>query len=176
MRETTIEVKLNTASINKAIRELEAYKKRIYAKLLELIDVMCMDGEDYACEYLTHVDTGETLGSIMGYRQGNCGIIEAGGAAIWIEFGTGTLHNGPGDPFHDRGELSKQGTTVYDWGEYGQGQGNGKEYPNGWFFYNEKTGRAGWTEGITMEPFMQNTAERLSDEFKATAQKVFSKK
>lgn len=165
----TITIQLNDKSISKAIKQLEAYKKRIKLKLMELIDVMCMDGEDYACEYLTHIDTGETLGSIMGYREGNRGIIEAGGNAIWIEFGTGTLHNGgkTTDPFHEnRRELG-----ISDWGTYGKGQGNGDEYPNGWFYY--KDGAWHRTEGITEEPFMANTAERLREEFKKTAQKVF---
>ena len=168
----TITIQLNDKGISKAIKQLEAYKKRIKLKLMELIDVMCMDGEDYACQYLTHIDTGETLGTIMGYREGNRGIIEAGGAAIWIEFGTGTLSNGgksSGDPFHE----NRQELGISDWGTYGKGYGNGDNYPNGWFFYNEKTGRAGWTEGIAEEPFMANAAERLRDEFRATAQKVF---
>lgn len=170
MRTKTIKVQLNTKSISKAIKDLEAYKKHIKLKLWELIDVMCMDGEDYACEYMTHVDTGETLGSIMGYREGDKGIITAGGAAVWIEFGTGTLSNGgkaSGDPFHpDRQKLG-----VSDWGTYGKGQGNGDAYPNGWFYY--KNGEWHRTTGIAEEPFMANTAERLRDEFNQTVRKVF---
>ena len=172
MKTTTIEFNLSERSISKAIRQLEQYKKRIILKMQQLIEVMCKDGETYACQYLTHIDTGETLGSIMGYREGNRGIITAGGAAVWIEFGTGTLANGGksgGDPFHpDRNQLG-----ISDWGTYGKGYGNGDNYPNGWFFYNEKTGRAGWTEGIAEEPFMANAAERLRDEFRKTAEKVF---
>ena len=171
----TITVRLNSSGINKLIKELEAYKKkRLPMKLWELIDVMCMNGEEYACEYLTHIDTGETLGSIIGYRQGNHGIIEAGGNAIWIEFGTGTLHNGPGDAFHDRANLEGE-PKIVNWGEYGHGFGNGDKYPNGWYWYDPVEKKTHRTEGIKMEPFMANTAERLRDEFNKTAKEVFSK-
>lgn len=165
----TIEFQLNSRGIDKAIKQLQAEKKRIQLKLWELIDVMCMDGEDYACEYMTHIDTGETLGSIMGYREGNRGIITAGGAAVWIEFGTGVYSNGGksgGDPFHpNRSELG-----ISDWGTYGKGQGSN---PNGWWYF--KGGEWHHTMGIAEEPFMANTAERLQEEFRTTAQKVFSK-
>lgn len=170
MQSKTLSVSLTNRGINTLIKELEKEKRKLTLKLWELIDVMCMDGEDYACEYLTHVDTGETLGSIMGYREGNKGIITAGGAAVWIEFGTGTLENGGksgGDPFHPyRAELG-----VSDWGTYGKGYGDGSQYPNGWYYF--KNGAWHRTTGIAEEPFMANTAERLRDEFMDKVKKVF---
>ena len=181
MKQTDIEINLNSrGGIDKAIRQLEKYKQRINAKLLELIDVMCMDGEEYAVQYLTdgfnaagfdYVDTGNTLESIAGYREGKNGIITAGGAVWWIEFGTGTTYNQGGDPYHpNRSELG-----VVPWGTYGQGRGNARTHPYGWFFYNEESGKAGITQGLPENPFLALTAQRLKAEFQKTAQKVFSK-
>ena len=178
MQTKTIRITVSRSGINKAIRELEKYKKRLTIKLWELIDTMCMDGEDYACEYMTHVDTGETLGSIIGYRQGNIGIIEAGGAAIWIEFGTGLTHNSGTDHFHpNRKELG-----ISDWGTYidpdprkNRSQRAHGGDSGGWYYYGLDDGKLHHTEGMPEEPFMANTAERLVDEFKKTAAKVFSK-
>lgn len=165
MRTVAIKVKLNSRSINAAIRKLEQEKKRINRKLEELIQMMCNNGEEYAYQYLTHVDTGETIASIMGYRQGTHGVITVGGAAVWIEFGTGVIHNQGTDHFHDnRKELG-----ISDWGTYGDGHGSD---PNGWYYY-DRNGKKRHTEGIPMEPFMQNTAERLYEEFTKTAEKVF---
>ena len=166
MKTKTIKVQLSPSSIDRAIKELEAYKKRIKLKLMELIDVMCMDGEDYACSYLTHVDTGETLQSIMGYREGNHGIIEAGGAAVWIEFGTGVAFN-----VVDYAHPTREDLGISDWGEYGKGKGAN---PNGWYYYG-KDNKLHFTQGIPSEPFMQYAADKLIEEFRATAVKVFAK-
>lgn len=165
MKTTTIRVKLNTQSLDAAIRKLEAYKKRLQKRLETLIEVMCIDGETYACQYMTHIDTGETHDSIMGYREGNRGVITAGGNAVWIEFGTGVTKNVMGDPFHDREALG-----VYGFGEYGSHMGAWKE---GWWYW--KDNKWNHTYGIMMQPFMHNTAMKLKETFRDNAEKVFSK-
>lgn len=154
--------------------ELEAYKKKLNQRLTWLLEIMRLDGETYAASYMTHYGTGITSGSIIGYREGNRAIIEAGGAAIWIEFGTGVSKNPMGDPFHDRAELSKQGTTtIYKWGQYGEGHGKD---PDGWYYYGEEgDDKLYHTKGIQMQPFMHNAAMKLKEEFAKNAQMVFSK-
>ena len=166
MKTTTIKFSLTNKGVDKAIRQLEEYKKRIIKRLQTLLDVMCMDGEDYACQYLTHIDTGETHDSIMGYREGNRGIIEVGGNAIWIEFGTGTTKNVMGDPFHEnRYELG-----INNWGGFGMGQGDD---PNGWWYW--KDNKWNHTYGIMMQPFMHNTAMQLRETFRDNAERVFKR-
>lgn len=169
MHTKTIRMNVSVQSIDKAIKELEAYKVRIEQRLNQLIDRMCMDGAAYAILNLTHVDTGLTQGSIIGYREGNRGIIEVGGNAIWIEFGTGVLGNSGGDSVHEnRAELG-----VSDWGTYGQGNGSN---PGGWYYYDESDGgKLKHTFGIPMNPFMEWAAKRLESEFKSKAREVFSK-
>lgn len=166
MKSTTITVTLDNDGISTAIGELKAYKRRILKRLEELIDVMCVEGEEYACNFLEHIDTGETINSIRGYREGNVGIIEAGGAVYWLEFGTGTTYNKGSDPYHDnRYELG-----MNNWGNFGMGQGKD---PNGWWYW--KDGKWNHTYGIPENPFMAKSAERLRQEFVKNAQRVFSK-
>ena len=173
MKTTTIEFDLSARGINKAIKQLEAYKKRLQKKLEELLDAMAEKGEQYANLYYTnasngfdYVDSYETVESIMGYREGDKAIISVGGAAVWIEFGTGVTYNKGGDLYHEnRGELG-----MSNWGEYGNGGGADK---NGWYY--KKGGQVHHTFGLPENPFMALTATRLKAEFRENAQKVFSK-
>lgn len=164
-----ITITLSAHSIDSAIKYLEKYKERLEKRLYELIDRMCADGEAWAIMYLDHVDTGETQSSIIGYREGNIGIVEAGGAAVWIEFGTGVTYNEGGDEVHEnRAELG-----ISEWGTYGEGHGAD---PNGWYYYDKKDGgRRKHTYGIPMDPFMQIAANHLRDTFRTKAKEVFSR-
>lgn len=169
MANKTITINVSVNSIDKAIKELEVYKTRIEQRLNQLIDRMCADGASYAILNLTHIDTGATQSSIIGYRSGNMGIIEVGGNAIWIEFGTGVLGNRGSDNVHqDRGLLG-----ISEWGTYGKGQGSN---PGGWFYYDEADhGKLKHTFGIPMNPFMEQAAHRLEREFRRKAKEVFAK-
>ena len=165
MANKTITIDLSVGSIQRAIKSLEDYKKSIERRMQNLIDMMCSDGASLAYTYLKYVDTGETLGSIMGYREGNKGIIEVGGNAIWIEFGTGVTYNQGGDSAHpDRSELG-----ISDWGTYGEGHGTD---PDGWYYYDAQ-GKKKHTYGIPENPFMAQTARRLQEQFKSRAQGAF---
>lgn len=154
----------DSQSIDKAIEELEKEKKEIEKRVQKLIDAMCQEGEYTAKLLLTHIDTGETYSSIMGYRDGEKGIISVGGNAIWIEFGTGVIYNGPGINHPDGFESG----LIVGHGEYGKGQGAN---PKGWFYL--KGGKRYHTKGIPTEPFMYETALWLQDNFKRMANEVF---
>ena len=100
--------------------------------------------------YLEHDDTGETRNSIQFEREINIGVLSVGGAAVWIEFGTGVLANAGNDPHPKRDELGMNA-----WGTYGKGLGT-----DIWEFPSKKYG---WipTAGIPMNPFMYETAQSL---------------
>ena len=171
MRTRTYKAKLSTGSISRLIRNLENYKGTIDSRVSELIDLMCEHGETFAIRFLSHIDTGLTLGSILSYRDGNRGIIQAGGHAIWIEFGTGTTYNTGGDEAHpDRASLG-----ISDWGTYGKGYGNAADYPNGWRYLGSD-GKYHYTKGIPENPFMAQTALELERYFVSNAKKVWSGK
>ena len=159
-----ITIQLSEESIKAAIKELDKYKKELSKKVHALIDLMLKHGEDFAINQVGHVDTGETLSSIHGYRDGNKGVVVAGGNAIWLEFGTGVRHNGPagGSP-HPKG--TELGMTI---GEYGKGQGAN---PGGWWYYDGDAVKH--TYGIPANMFMWHTARELERVAPELAKEVF---
>lgn len=162
----TIVVSLGQESIKAAIKEIKAYKQEIKRKTTELVKVMVAQGEDYAINAVSNIDTGETLGSIRGYRSGNKGVISAGGNAIWLEFGTGITKNGSaGSSPHPKG--SELGMVI---GGYGKGHGADK---NGWWYYDD--GEIKHTYGIKANQFMYKTILELRRTAPALAVEVFGK-
>lgn len=172
MRTTTIRVKLTPAGIDRAIRQLEAYKKHIIDSVSRLLDAMCQEGEIWAINSMGHIDTGETLSTICSYREGNRGIIEAAGHSIWIEFGTGP--KGLESP-HPSGEWLNEA----DW-EYCSGPTI--KFENGvvgWYYPADENDLKNtewiWTQGLPSQHFMYDTAQRLQKIFRSEAKKAFSK-
>ena len=145
---------------------LEDYSLRIEKKSKDLVYQMVREGVEYAKGSLEHVDTGETLNSIAGSRDGNTGTISVGGASVWIEFGTGVY--APGQTNHPLlGVVAEEG--IVEHGEYGWKQGAN---PNGWL-YKGKDGAWHRTKGIPSNPFMYYTAQMLRREYKRIAKEVF---
>ena len=166
-----ISVELSVSGINKAIKELKKYKKELKKKVNHLIDVMLETGEDYAINELGHVDTGDTLNSIYGYRKGSHGVIVAGGNAIWIEFGTGVYYNkSEGGSPHPKGQ--ELGMTI-------GGYGNHNGMKDGWFYptedprYEIKNSGYAYTHGIKSNAFMYRTAQELRRQLPELAKRVF---
>jgi hypothetical protein len=169
MRQTDIRISLNSkGDIDKAITEIKKYKKRIEKRILELIDVMCEQGADYASIAMGHYDTGYTFNSIIGYREGNRGIIQAGGHSVWIEFGTGV--KGQNSP-HPSSEYMQKANWEYMVGKTIHTQPNGVV---GWY-YPADDGTWKFTQGLPSQHFMYDTARYVERKFKENAEKVFSK-
>jgi len=159
-----ITISLSDKSVSDAIKELNAYKKELLQKTQRFLDLMLDFGEDYAINQVGHVDTGETLSSIHGYRNGNKGVIVAGGNAIWLEFGTGVRYNGAvGSSPHPKGQ--ELGMKI---GEYGKGKGAN---PNGWWYYDGEDIKH--TYGVQANMFMWHTARELERVAPELARSVF---
>lgn len=160
-----IEFGLSPQSINEAIVKLRKIEKDLPKKISALIDKMVVVGEDYAINAVGHIDTGETLNSIKGYRKGKVGVIVAGGNAIWLEFGTGVTYNGSagGSP-HPKGV---ENNMII--GAYGNGHGAN---PEGWY-YQDDNDKWKHTFGIQANMFMYRTAQALKAEFPDLAREVF---
>lgn len=159
-----ITIPYSESGFYRAATWLEDYAKyRLPKYCLQLIDSMCKVGEDYAINNLTRIDTGETLTSIAGYRNGDKGVIVAGGAAIWIEFGTGVYYNGAGYDY----PIPVDGIVGH--GEYGWGYGSN---PNGWFYKNED-GEWKHTRGLPAGHFMYNAMQSLRRDCPDLAKEVF---
>lgn len=159
-------VPLSVEGLIQAAQWLENYADSVLPKKCEeLLSKMLREGEITAKIYLVpHIDTGQTNSTIMGYREGNSGMILAGGAAVWVEFGTGVYAPGQVDyPIPVNG--------IVGHGEYGEGHGAD---PNGWY-YKDKFGEWKHTYGIPASMFMYNTAQMLRRECHRMAKEVFSR-
>lgn len=183
-----MEIKINifdTNSIDKAIADIKAYKKNLYAKTREFLKVMAKDGEKIAKRNIeSHRYTGITENSIVGYREGNHAVIIASGACYWLEFGTGVAKNKRSYP--------KKIAGVVPHGTYGKGKGAN---PNGWYFalpegealayvahYGGKVIRTKsgdtlvHTTGVEATYFMYNTAMQLRAKLNRVAKDVYGSK
>lgn len=158
-----IDITLSADSFLNAAAELRKYADSLQGKSETLVQKLGDKGVEKANLYLEHDDTGETRNSIQFVRNGAEGTVSVGGAAVWIEFGTGVLRNaGSGHP--KKGDLG-----MADWGTYGQGHGAD---PNGWYFPSRYYG---WTitKGIQMNPFMYSTSQDMRMDLLDTAKEVF---
>lgn len=170
----TIKVPCSSAGMLEAADWLDNYAKRILPmNVVDLISRMTRTGETWAMTMMNHIDTGATLSTIHGYRSGNKGVIVAGGAAIWIEFGTGVFAEG-----QNNHPLLGKVPGIVPHGTYGEGHGaspNGWYYPdpNGTHVYNGQT--YSHTMGIPANRFMYRTAEMLRREYPEMAKEIFSK-
>lgn len=146
----TITLTLSRTSIKRAANQLRQYAKSIDKKTERLVDDLGRAGVEYANMYLKHDDTGYTRSTITYNRQGKSSVVSVGGAAVWIEFGTGVLANAGNTPHPKRDEVG-----AVPWGTYGKGYGKDL-----WEFPSRKWG---WilTAGIPMNPFMYETAQSL---------------
>lgn len=162
-----ITITANRAGFDRAADLLDIYAKRtLPKKVTELINRMCKEGEMTAKMLLMHVDTGETLSSIIGYREGDTGIILVGGKAVWIEFGTGVY--APGQVTYPK-EYRDDGIVGH--GEWGEKHGAD---PNGWYYKNE-FGEWRHTYGIPANMFMYNTTQMLVRQYAQMAKEIFTK-
>lgn len=157
-----IEVSLSPASISAAADQLRKYAASLQGKTEKLVQLLGEKGVESANLYLEHDDTGETRSSIGFTRQGTCGIVSAGGAAVWIEFGTGVLANAGNSPHPKRDEAG-----AVPWGEYGKGNGKGV-----WYFPSHYSG---WTatKGIPMNPFMYSASQDMRRDLIDIAREAF---
>lgn len=168
-----IEIRLDPKSVEKAIKELQAYKKEVEQKARLLVQRLTDYGADIARIKIVDmgaVYSGELLSGVDGYFSPllNAGFVKVTSDHVaFVEFGTGVV--GQQSP-HTNGEyLSKA-----SWG-----------YATGQKIFTTKDGKVGWiyptddggfrfTEGMKSRPFMYQTALELQREFPRMAKEVFS--
>ena len=167
-----IDCTLNTTSLLAAAKQLRDYANSLEQKTDTLVKTLGENCAEYARVNLKHIDTGETLDSITYTHERGKGVVSAGGAAVWIEFGTGVVKNtGLIHP-------AAQEIGMSAWGTYGGGNGAN---PHGWWYpkteIDTETGETSekyrHTYGIEMNPFMWNAAQQTRDELQRTAEGVF---
>lgn len=163
MAKTKISFKLNPKDIDRAIKEVKAFKQEFVQKCERLVEALTDYGVEVAklqVKQLDAVYSGELMNSIEGYYSPtyNVGIIKAGAYyAAYVEFGTGVVGKGSPHP-------APQGWQ-YDVNQHGD---------DGWVYYDDDHGVFRWTKGFKSRPFMYNTARQLEKECARIAKEVFN--
>ena len=178
----TIDMDLTKSSINRAIREIENFRKQLRDSMAELVEKLTNEGVEIAKMQVASLDavyTGELEGSIDGYFIPGWGVgfISAHAPyAIFVEYGTGIIgesspHPGINDPDWNDPVASRQMT------------GNGEDYwkydshkhgANGWFYRNDNDGKVHWTQGFVARPFMYHTLKWLEEVAPERASELWS--
>lgn len=163
----TISMDLSTQSVDKAIREINAFKKQLTDYCNDLIQRLVEDGVVVAkmkVMQMNAVYTGALEESIEGIysKDKRIGIILTSKPyAVYVEYGTGIV--GLESPHPD----PQSANWEYDVNQHGE---------KGWL-YLKKTDNGNkfrWTKGMPARPFMFNTLRWLEQNAPAIASELLS--
>ena len=116
------------SDVDRAIRELKAYKKLLNDKMHELIDRLAQEGIQVAdAGYRVAQYDGPSdleVGTVIWESDNSAYITAYGDKILFIEFGTGQAY--------EEHPLGAQFGFVH--GHYGFGRGNINRYPKGWVY------------------------------------------
>ena len=177
----TINFTLDEQSIDNAIRLVEQYRDDLTPKTRKIVDDAARVAENNARQELQqHIWSGETLQSLQTVKNKDsqytaASTVTVGGAAIWLEFGTGVVANNcpPGTFVHPKAqELGMVGIGMY-------GAGHGSD-PRGWYFDEGVWDNGTFTSwqtyhtfGIPATMFMYNSAKMARRYLPSIARGVF---
>lgn len=175
MGKKVIRISLSEKDIERAIKELEQYKRDIIRKtellrkkVAERIGTLAQNGFNGAIvDDLTEDSGGARRAEVqvsIDERENVSIVIAAGEDAVWAEFGAGVYHNGSvGSSPHPKGQ--ELGLTI---GGYGKGMGKRQV----WGFYED--GELKLTHGAPATMPMYNAMKIVCDEIVAIAKEVFN--
>lgn len=173
MGKRKITVELTESGIDKAIKELEEYKKDIKRKTSLLQDRIAKRIEEEADKGFASAVVDDLVRG--GYQKpdvtvnyttrGDISVVVAQGEdAVWVEFGAGVYHNGNlGSSPHPRG--SELGMTI---GGYGQGKGKQKSWG-----FKDADGTLHVTRGTPAQMPLERAVLSVLDELPQMAKEVF---
>jgi len=150
-------INVSLGNIDKALKELQSYKKEFLAKEQFLLKRCVEEGVNIAKE-LCPVDFGDLQKSIQGRVEDSTGYIYTESPyAVFVEFGFGIV--GATNPHPE----VPPGWT-YDSNSHGK---------DGWVYFDVKRNEFRWSNGQPSKPFMWQTAQRLSQLIPKLAREVF---
>lgn len=134
MSKKVISMTLDSRSIDKAIKELEKYKKDLLQKEQRLLEGLANIGvREASVRFTTAMYDGVNDVTVALEKTSNgYAIVASGQAVAFIEFGTGVYHNG-GEPYPN-----PRPEGIVGIGEYGQGKGKRRAW-----FYKGEAGSSG---------------------------------
>ena len=161
----TIKLKLNTESLNQALKELKKYQKKVDLAGQNLTHSLTEQGVSLAqlnASYMSIYDTGELVRGIESRYVGGFGTDYAKGYVMstaphskFCEFGTGIKGKNSPHP-----NITIPGWQ-YDENNHGEA---------GWWYW--KDGEWHWTAGMPSRPYMYDTAQLLRQMVVPTAKEV----
>lgn len=164
---------LSVSEINRALRELEQYKREIVRKTELLRKRVAERLEDevnsgFAAAVVDDLLKGGTrkpqVKVTKDDRDAVSVVIASGKDAVWVEFGAGVYHNGAsGSSPHPRG--AEFGLTI---GGYGEGKGKRQV----WGFYED--GELKLTHGAPAAMPMYNAMQTVCREIASIAREVWT--
>lgn len=166
----TITFSLDSASIGRAISELNGFIDDVRRMMGELVRQLTEQGVQIAMTNIASfgaVDTGELSDSMWGFydEDSHVGIIRSGAYyAVFVEYGTGIMGENMSHPEME-GEWMPPGGWTYDHNNHGE---------NGWFYTSDRDGKRHWTRGQVSRPFMYETFKELQNLAPSIAAKIFN--
>lgn len=155
-----IKLNLSGSSIDGALKELKAYRKKVEDAGELLTRLLVEQGVDLAkqnADYMSIYDTGELVdGIIPEFRDGKGYVVSSAPHSAFCEFGTGI--RGAESPHPEPGLAGWK----YDVNNHGE---------EGWWYMGDD-GEWHWTAGMPSRPYMYNTAQSLKDLIIPSAKEV----
>lgn len=164
MRKTTIKCKLDEREIDRAIKELEQYKKSFLDKEKRLIEGLAEIGlREASVRFTTAMYDGTNDVSVRLDTSKNGYVIVAEGEAVaFIEFGAGVYHNGS-EPYPN-----PRPDGIVGIGEYGKGKGKRKAWG-----YQDENGEIVITRGNPAAMPMWYASEEIRNSVLKVVKEVF---
>lgn len=162
-----IKVGLSTSEIDRAIKEVESYKKWVKTKTDELTQRLAVLGAMEASFRFSGAYIEDNSGVEVSVKPIDNGymVVAKGKAVCFIEFGAGVYYNGdepyPNPPGRPQG--------VVGIGQYGKGKGKRKA----WGYYDEN-GKLVITHGTPAAMPLYHAGRRIEDEVQRVIQEVFA--
>ena len=160
-----IELSLDTKSINKAIKELEKYKRDLEQKKRTFMERLAEFGRNNA-SFL--YPKGEISVSVVWKDENTIAVRASGEEIAFIEFGTGITYGGghPKPVIYDEGVARQMGK-----GTFPSDKGHWDD-PNGWW-YPLGNGEYAHTYGNPPTATMYNTARAMERQAQIIIKEVF---
>lgn len=147
----TVKLKLNTKSIDAAIKAVEKYKRKVdkadERMVNELVDYGVKKAKE-AAMYMDAYDSGDLVNGIVGEKVETLGsVVSTAPHSAFVEFGTGVrgMRSQHPDP--------NLANWKYDVNEHGEA---------GWWYWGDD-GRWHWTAGMPSRPYMYDTAKVMKE-------------
>lgn len=158
----TVKVKLSSAGVRQAVRQLREYEAKVRAAPVKIVEALTSFGEETAVmAVLPFAETGTLASSIKSEAGGNVGFVKCEcGYAVYVEFGTGI--KGAGSPHPDTAILGWK-YDVNNHGELGWWYPTDESDPNPYKSRSKDGSLYAWTRGMPSRPFMYETAQKLRE-------------